>query len=117
MKNDRSRQTTLVWIFLAVLIACFAVYRFATLGTTPAASSTAVEATQTEPAPTQSRDQNMFHGYECSPDCSEQVEGYSYAENNNVKSRADCPSAPQVSDAYAEGCWAYADEQANGGSP
>lgn len=84
----------------------------------PANSAAVAPAPSAEPQPTQSSDDaNTFHGYQCSPDCSQQVQGYSDAQNDNVKSREDCPEGPQVSDAYSQGCWAYADEQANGGNP
>lgn len=126
MNGSPQRQMIFLAVAAVIVMLVFVFWRFIPQGGSasssaapePASSSAAAESASPEPENSENKqDEQTFHGYACSPDCSQQVQGYDDARNGNVASRDDCPKAPQVSESYAEGCWAYADEKSGGGSP
>lgn len=50
----------------------------------------------------------MFHGYECTEDCSGHEAGYAWAERHDIDDPDDCGGNSQ---SFIEGCQAYAEEQ------
>jgi hypothetical protein len=113
-KESPFRQLILLWVLLGVFflgIAVFSVVSPRLQPAPPTPSPTSSATASSEPAPTPTADDaQTFHGYACSPDCSELESGYGYAEANKITSRGDCPSGSQFSQSYTQGCWAYADE-------
>jgi hypothetical protein len=111
-----SRPVIGLWIFLGVVFVGLALYSIASSSfSQPAANSAAAEPAPSESAPAENSDEGdeTFRGYACSPDCAELEKGYTDARDKNFKTRDDCPVGGRNSDQYSEGCWAYADEQAN----
>ena len=54
---------------------------------------------------------NSFHGYDCTVDCSGHKAGYEWAEQHMIDDGEDCDRAGEHSNSpsFAEGCHAYVD--------